>query len=192
MDFAPDVTPRAKIYYRAAGLEHVMQFRGNPGESMLSTTARADAAFAALKTGLHTLIVDDFTILRGGYIAQNSNLEFPYTPAAVTPGAAIKSGFSVQDKISHLTFQGRTTGGARSSVKLYGTQWSPDVTTPTILADFKLQAAESAPVAAAISGLQSVNLHGIDGLTITWYLYVTLKVNDKWLRVARKGGISAG
>lgn len=192
MDWAPDYTPRAKITYVSAGLTHSMTIRGHRDESMLFTTARADAVTAAVSADLENYLFDDFSITKGEYFNQDSNISIPYTPTPVAAGSNAKSTASVQDKISHLTFQGRTTGGTKAKLFVFGVFFNPDVSTPSDEGDFRITGAEDAVIALFISHLNGLNLVGNDDLTVAWHNYANLKVNDYWLRQARKGAITPG
>jgi len=188
-DFAPNVTPRYKAHYRAAKHVHVIQFRGVRGSTFanmeLLGTTHAHALFNALAPNLF----DDFAWISAEIALTDSDFFFPAaTPTAVT-GAQLLANASAADEITHITFSGRGSLGSRVSLHVYGTNFDVDTAPPGGFADFIISAAENAAVAAALATLPGVpTIVAIDNSGIAWRQQVTLKLNDYWLRVKRKGG----
>lgn len=188
-DYAPNVTPRYRAHYRVAKHTHVMQFRGARGSTFAQMELLGTTHAHALMNALASVLFDDFAWISAEIALTDDDLFFPAaTPTAVT-GAQLLANCSAADEITHLTFSGRGAGGSRCSVHAYGTNFDVDTTPPGGFADFIITAAENTPVANAIASLAPVpTLVAVDNTGVTWRSQVTVKLNDYWLRIKRKGG----
>jgi hypothetical protein len=72
---------------------------------------------------------------------------------------------------------------------MFGVQVTPDVASPSTLDDWRLTSAESAGVAAAVALLNSSAIPANNNMPASWALYANLKVNDYWLKRARRGSL---
>lgn len=194
MDFSPDATPRYILKYNAAGLIHHIMVRGDRTNTLNEVQTMGTGFMHGLFDALKTILPADLSFISALLIDKDTNIGVPGNlPTAVTGTAALNT-YSVLDKISHLTFSGKSSGGSKASIKVFAPALSPDSVANNDLSDFAFTAGEAAATidaAVAFLGTQG-NARAIDSTGITWYTRVTYKINDKWLRVARKGGLSHG
>jgi len=184
-DFAPNFTARYRVRYSVLGLTHTQQWRiaRSAGLTGLNNMILKVAAFWA---ALEANIWDDFTFLSATYAPEDSDIFLPAgVPTAITgaltPPAAPKS-----QSIVTTGFVGRSNLGQKARVFCYGVATSPEETS-TLGDDFRLTAAESADIDAAVTVLNngSPNVVGSDDAIVGWYAYANIKYNDYWLRQIR-------
>lgn len=187
-DFAPDFTPRYRVRYISAGINHVAMLRGYRGEPSADTSNRARTVLAGVFDTFESVLPDDFAWLSAEYIPEDTNIGSPDAVPATVVGLADAALFSTQDRISSLGFVGRS---ASTPVRLFmfGVQVTPDVASPSTLDDWRLTSAESAGVAAAVALLNSSAIPANNNMPASWALYANLKVNDYWLKRARRGSL---
>lgn len=191
MDFAPDATPRMKVFYTSAGITHSMQVRSHRDSSPTIFILTAADYITAFVTALQSVLPTDFHFTSATYTPQDSDVSVPVGKPADPTGAIDPDDMSKQDKISHLTFRGKSSGGSKASIKVFGVQFSPDTAPPEVESDFIFSPGESTPLDNAVGVLAaSTLLSAVDNNGIVWYDTVNLKVNDHYLRLARRGLIN--
>jgi len=193
MDWSPDATPRYVMKYKNAGIEHSLLVRFARGTPMLDGVSDAQTKLAAFFEDLVGLLCEDLVALSAVWIPQDTNISVPAGIPTLTAGDQALADFSAMDKITHLTFLARSTGGSKTSIKVFGVQLTMD--DPTDIAgqaNFRIEAGESAGVDAAILVLQGSPFRAVDNTALSWKNYVDVKVNDFWLKQVRSGGITGG
>lgn len=185
--FAPSFTPRYGVRYRAGSLDHTVVVRGFRGESENATVIRGSGVLFDLYNALASVLADDFTWVSAFYIAQDTEVSgISSTPSPVT-GLVALSGLSTQDRISSLGFSGKAANGGKASLKLFGFNFSTDVAAGNEQTDFVLLATEGSHIANAIDALNNGGLATRSNGVAVWYNRTTIKVNDHWLKLARRG-----
>ena len=187
-DFAPDFTPRYRARYLSAGINHVVMLRGYRGEPSADTSNRARTVLAGVFDAFDTALPTDFQWLSAEYIPEDTNVGSPDAVPAAVVGLAPVAMFSTQDRITSLGFVGRS---ASTPVRLFifGVQLNPDVVPPSNFDDWRLTSVESAAVAASVALLNSSAIPANNNQPSSWSLYANIKVNDYWLRQARRGSL---
>lgn len=190
-DFAPDYTPRYRARYNNAGVEHTVMVRGYRGETAVTTVARSAGALFSVFDILANAgyLCDDFLWLSADYTPEDSNVSSPTTLPAAVVGTTLLSGYSVQDKITSLGFVGRAQS-TPARLFVFGIAFPADVAAGNIGSDFRLLTSEDTAIANAVAALNAAGLAANNNFQINWNNYVNLKVNDYWLRQARKGVVS--
>ncbi len=190
-DYAPSATPRYKLIYNNAGVQHSVQLRGERDEAQGATVTRSQGVLESLFASLSPLLCTDLQFISAFYIPKDSEVSVvAAVPAAVPAPPNVIGGFSAQDKISSLSFAGKSSLGSRARLSIFGIFLNPDALPAGIASNFVLLSSESAPVSDAVTSLNLGALPAIDGGVITWYTRATLKVNDHWLRRVRQGVVS--
>jgi hypothetical protein len=191
-DFAPTATPRVVYHYTSAGLAHSITFRGFRDESQATSEARATSAIQAIATNLDFLLCEDLVVTQAFYIPQDSEVSVLASIPTIDAGDVAIEDFSIQDKISSLGFAGKSNAptGSRANFKIFGVSTNPDVTPAVATSNFLITGLENADIAALVTALNGFNLPAIDNGQVRWYNRATLKVNDKWLKDARRGIVS--
>lgn len=189
-DFAPTATPRYTAEYVSAGVTHTVTFRGARGIDTAAMTVLGIAACEALAEALQSLLPTDFAWTNAKVGLEDSDLMFPATTPGATSGDVDLADLSDQDRISRLTFPARGTLGSKFRVSMYGLSFSPDDTTPNPASNFIVTRGESGVVAGAFDDLAAISgLRAIDNSSLIWGNRATLKVDDHWLKLLRRGGI---
>lgn len=169
----PNNTARYKYEYENAQNKHSLVIRAGAG----ATDSSMDADLATLMGHIGAGFSAS-TFTGASKAAAGSDLFFPFASGAVGDtfgsGAAIK-----QYDATSMTFVGRTPGGRRTRVSIFGFKGD--------LSEFRLTSAESSDVASAIDDLNSFGFSfiGIDGLTALWNEYADIKANDHWVKKSR-------
>lgn len=188
-DFAPTVTPRLRVTYQAAGLVHTMTLRTVRGATLAATVSAREGVFHDLFNALAPLLADDFVFITEDWAATDSDIFVPTgsLPAAVT-GTQDVADFSANQKVTGTTFSGKGSSGSKVRVTAYGVLWATDGP-GNDAGNGVVTSGESSEVAAGVAAL-STHTGAIDGTTATFYPRATTKVNDKLLKLARRGLIS--
>ena len=186
-DFAPSATPRYVLKYVSAGVEHTIMFRAARGTSNGALQTIGEGAADDLFDALSAIMPDDLAAISATLYPQDTDVGIPTGTPTLPAGAVDTSAWSAVQKIHHLTFSGKGTGGSKVNVKVYGANIAE--TTTAIGGDGKLAPGESADVDAAVAALSAQSgLRAIDNTAVAvWYPRVTFKTNDYWLRRARQG-----
>jgi len=171
-----DTTARLKVTYNVGGFTHQFMVR----LSLEYVLATAETEIASWLTSLTSLFWAS-TITKVELAEQGSNLFFPYASSLSTViwGSGANS---IGNNPLQLNFVGRSAGGRRSRVGLFGYKG--------VFSEWKLTSTENTAILNAVSALNSaVNAFvAIDGFPPTWYPYGDVGVNDYWVRQSRKAG----
>jgi len=138
-----------------------------------------ETAIGAFLTAVGGLVGSSLiTAVRG----QNagSNVSFPF-PISSLVGVTFGTGSTNSETVPFFVdFVGRSTGGRRVRLTLFGKSGS--------LSDYKLTTSESTEVAAALVVLNNATgtFLSIDGLQPFWYPYADVGVNAYWQRQQRQ------
>lgn len=187
-DFAPNVTPRYKLHYRAVGRSHTTQVRGARGASFLSMEATGRAAFNSVFNALAAAMPVDLAFLSAEVALTDSDVFVPAALPTAVVGVQALATYTKQDSITHLRFSGRGSLGAKVNLSVFGRSFNPDILPAGPENDFLITPGELADVTAAITALQGTSgLVAIDNSPISWRTSATIKVNDAWLRKVRQG-----
>lgn len=184
-DFAPNFTPRLRIRYTSLGKTHSQIWRVVRGVTDPSgLVGKVHSYLNAMVPALWS----DFTILGADWALEDSDVFLPVTPPAAVTGANDASGAHTTDAAFAFSFVGRSSAGAKHRVFQYGTTGAGAF--GSVLAnDFRLNVAESAPIAAAVTALNELSpaVAANDGFGVTWYPYANMKYNDNWVKRLRRG-----
>lgn len=185
-DFAPNFSGRYRVRYQVAGKTHKFMIRVQTGNVFATGSADGLAIAQALLTALAPLLWADFTVLSAEFAAENSAFFFPVEAPTVTGGVSI-TGRPASAGAWSTSFIGRTGGGLRWVVYVYGVAVNPVQTASVI--DFRIGSLENATILAATNALGgfSSTLAGNDDLPVVIYPYVNGKYNDYWVKRLRNG-----
>jgi len=189
-DFSPDFTPRYKVQYRAAGVLHFWGCRFARGTTTTDILVGARVVVHDMfNAWAATRLADDFEFLAEYYCPQDSNVFLPsgFLPTAVTGTFPVAS-FSPTQKVTQWSVPGRSQLSKGRSV-IFGLNTEMDDVTEDESKGY-VTASEEAALSTAIAALNSGDLVGNDGSTLTFYARATIKPNDYLLRQVRKGVIS--
>lgn len=188
-DFAPNVTFRYRLKYRAVARTHTVMVRAARGTLASPGAAQCATYIRAVFSALAAMLPADLAFISADYSLTDSDLFFPAAvPAAVT-GANALTLYSKQDSITHCTFSGRGALGSKVSVKIYGVALNPDALPVNIASDFLILSSEQVEIANAIAALNTGSgvIVAIDNSVPAYYAQATVKVNDYWLKKVRQG-----
>jgi len=171
---APNNTDRYFFHYQTAAHSHTLVVRTASGELY----ATVEGAVEDLLTGLSAAFVAsagtsvDFQAAGTDFstpVSTGDWSSFSWGSGAATPE---------NDAIA-FNFQGRSSGGHKSRMGIFGYKNSPS--------NYRLTGGEAAAVETAVGILNSTvgAFLAIDGLHPNWYSYVNIKPNDYWVRQAR-------
>ena len=186
-DYATINTPRFRMRYRVLSQTHNITWRLEQTKTIADAGGVA-SKMAAFLAAIQSHLYNDFTVLSAAWAEVNSELFLPCaTPASPTGGVSTSGITRVAGTIS-MGFVGRGAGGSKAGFYLYGHNYDVPINSAAE-ADFRLTAAEVGVVADAIEALTELSpaLYAIDRTPVTWYNYVNLKYNDRWVRKARNG-----
>ena len=185
-DFAPNLTPRYVVKYLSAGLPHDVMLRGPSTAVLNDFLIGAAATLTAIQTALHTILPTDFAWVSAKACAANDVVFFPAgLPAAGTAGVIDPGDMSHMNRACELNFIGR----ARStpwSLAIFGVYFLlDDPASPA--SNGRIEPGQSAPVTAAIAAINAnTGLAAANNLRPILNTYANYKVNDHWLRIARR------
>jgi len=183
--YAPNYTPRIRLKYNAAGIEHTIMMRAARGTTSGGLDAQKGSIRACFNFGA-AVLADDFAFISAEYALTDSDDFFPTTlPAAVT-GAADVSLFTLQQRATHTSFNGRVVG-SRAAIYFYGFQWEDGIGSPR---DNGRVTPAEAPFVGSIATELSGQAHAGNGLQAIFHQYANIKVNDHLLKLLRRGTIS--
>lgn len=186
-DYAETATPRYLADYRCGGLEHTFQVRGFREEPENTTVLRATGMLFNWLNALTSVLAEDFAWLSARYIPQDSNVSHVADTPLPVVGTVPVANLSPMDKISALRFPAKSSRESRSYISVFGFNFSPDTTPPTVQSKFKLYATEAAFIATAIDALNAAGAAAIDGGSLRWYNYCTFKPHDHYMPDVRQG-----
>jgi hypothetical protein len=169
----PSNTARYKVVYFANGHQHSVIVR--------ASGAHSPSGFGTWFDGLMTIldpIWSELSINRVDFAASGSDIFNPVTSGiegnvygSGTPAGLLHPQF--------LAFQGRTSGGHKTRLSLYGVGVEEN--------DYRFNTGDVAEVDAAVTYMQTTSPYakGIDGITPTWYSYANTGFNAYWQRKER-------
>lgn len=157
--------------YSVDGENHTLQMRRNETASNDDVMAVMDAFLLAISTQ-----VDQITIIGARARDAGGIVTYPLTWPG-DPAYGSGTGFHYQSA-NYADFVGRSIGGRRARVAVFGWKVQADVTNE----DYRLTATENASVAAALAVLEagSGTPVAIDGDPVNWQQYANLGVNAYW------------
>jgi len=169
----PESTARYFVDYSVGGVEHTFQVRF---DGVTSPSAFGDTLNALLNT-IDTQLYQ-ITINQVRFAADGSNVSNPVVSGI--EGNTYGTGAPADnERADFLNFVGRTTGGRRVTMAIYGLNAVDD--------GFRSNAAEDPDVEAAVdilNGEEGLFL-GIDGLNPVWKPYVNNAASGYWQRKLR-------
>jgi len=167
-------TDRLFLHYSNAVHEHTTIIRVPEGANLSTCVDEWESVLTTL-TGAFVASVG----IGVDFQAAGTNFSVPFTDSDWSSfswgsGTAVVTSDGVQ-----MNFQGRSAGGHKSRVGVFG--YKNDVS------NWRLTEGEAASIGTAVGILtDSTNgFYAIDGLKPTWYAYVNLKYNDYWVRQGR-------
>lgn len=168
---APSNTPRFRVHYTNAGVQHAFQMRSS--SSPAAVGAAANAFLTALNVSLYLITIDFVDWAPSGSDIFNpvvTGIEGNTYGAGVPPEV---------NKAVAINFVGRTSGGRRVRVAVFGATG--------FALNYRASAGEVPSVDAAISVLQaSTNeFRGIDNIGPIWKTYANFKSWDHWVKELR-------
>lgn len=185
MDYAPINTHRRRIRYSVLGQQHVMTWRF--GRGVYVPTA-VDTQIEQFLAAMQPLLHSSFVILSADAAAADSEVFLPVAYAGDPPMGGVTEGDSAWRPMFG-SFVGRSEGGSRCVIQLFGVMTSPFDGGSSAENDYRLSTAENPAVAGAVGALNSETskLTGIDATPAVWYAYMNIGVNAYYQRKARRG-----
>jgi hypothetical protein len=184
-DFAPNYTARYRIRYSSLGKSHSMLWRVASGVT--------DPAGIASKVGLfledcEPFLYDDWTLTSADFAEADTDIFLPAVLPDAPTGAVAVAGAVANDAALAVGWVGRTTLGGKARMFLYGTNIAAALRMSALL-DFRILSSENADVSATVVRLNETSpaIVGNDDAVATWYEYVNVKYNDRWVRRLRRG-----
>jgi len=167
----PSSTPRFRFHYTTMAHQHTMQFRSHASPAFMGTFFHDFLTAIANSIAPITIDFVDFA-------PDNSDI-FNLVTTGVEGQTIGTATFTPEQEAWTYTFIGRTAGGRRVRLSLYGAI--------TLGSDYRVLSSESAAVAAALTVLRTnnVGLVGIDDVAIVWKSYIDCNANDHWIKVLR-------
>ena len=189
-DFSPDYTPRYKMVYRAAGVQHNfgLRFARGTANSAVLTNGRTiiNALFGAFTS---TRLAADFDYIAEYFAEQDSNVfqssGFLPTPPA---GTAVVADFTPAAKVTSWSISGKSSE-SKTRVVMYGLQSNP-YDTAANEAKLYVLSSEETELATAIAALNAGSSCGGDGTEAVYYPRANVDLNDFLKRAVRRGIIS--
>lgn len=181
--YAPTFTPRYRVKYRAAGIEHTVLCRGPRGANLVDMTTRGNS-FSTMFGALTAVLADDFEWISADVALTDEDTWAPTTVPATVTGVAPVANFTIMQRIMSTTFSGRAPG-SKARFSLYGFAWTP-ATLANVAEDFILTGAEIAGIATIVTEASGHFFAG-SGQAASFYNRATVKVNDFLLKKARRG-----
>lgn len=181
-DYASSNTGRLRFRYQSQGQVHTTTFRTGRGtQDIAGAIASAVSFFNAMSVSRLT----DWTALGVDYAGVDSEIFLPRSEsiADLQPGTAVIPPSS--NKPMFASFQGRTSGGSRASLYLYGVRFDL-LTNDAVLQDYRVFVTESPSVLNAVGILNAATqFTGIDGLDALWKPYINIGLNAYYQRKQR-------
>jgi hypothetical protein len=183
--YAPNFTPRVKLHYLAAGIEHTTQFRkqrGATGSDMTGVINQMRALFNVWAGRLP----EDFEFLSAEFALTDSDDFFAMGLPTAVVGSQPVASYSLRQRCTSTNFVGKATD-SRAGIFLYGILWDDGLGEEAD--NGRVFSAENALVP---SSLAILNVHGYagNGNTAAFKAYANIKINDGLLKKLRSGAIS--
>lgn len=169
-------TERWKLIYSVGGLQHSMQMRT---DTTVPTQSTVEGGFTQLLGDL-TAQLYTVTFVRLERAPVGSDI---FNPVSTTlTGTLAGSGApSKEASVRCLSFVGRSTGGRKNRVYIYGYN-------ANLSDNMRITPAEQAAVGTAINRINGY-LHlfvSIDGIKPVYAQYINIGYNDHWTKLVRK------
>jgi hypothetical protein len=181
-DFAPNFTGRVRIGYKSGLRNHHMTLR-YPGAGLPSDDTLE--GFKIFFENLGPLLVDDAQFMTLEAAVRDSDLFLPVSPPtswSIDPSATVAT---LGRSPSFVSFQGRSTEGARASIMVMGTFFAPP-SSVTFDADYRAYRTENALVETVLSALEDSALCvAIDGNNVFWHPYINIGIHSHYQKKAR-------
>lgn len=150
-------------------------------EENTGSVGAVDSYVLGFLSALDPLLSANWTITGQRFQRAGSSISLPVPPISFTSTAGDTA--DEAKRPLELSFQGRSEGGRKASLSIYGTR----ITVPAI---YRILYGVLADVDAVLDYLQNNGQpsvpRAIDGEYITWYRYVNLNYNSYYERQARK------
>jgi hypothetical protein len=167
----PSNTPRFKFHYTVGLYSHTTELRTPVSPTVAGLVM--NNVWTALGPLVYTTVLDFVE-----FAASGSNVFNPVTTTyeGATYGTGVGGVGSVP---SYLNFIGRSTGGRRNRIMIFGTKAFGD--------NFRYSAGEDANIDAALAAFNSSasNIYAIDGLPTVFKTYVNAGVHSHWQKAVR-------
>lgn len=183
--YAPNFTPRTRVKYVAAGIEHTIQMRSPRGTGSGVVSGKAEI-ISDLFDLFSDILADDFAWVSAEYALTDSDVFIPFATPTVVSGTVDPTTFSLHQRVTSTNFNGKAAG-SRAAVYMYGLFWSRDSGTPAD--NGRVTPAENADVGTA-AGILSSNAVAGSGDGAFFHNYANIKVNDHLLKLLRRGTIA--
>jgi len=184
-DFAPNYTARYRVRYSSLGKTHSCTWR--VASSVTDPAGVADK-FGLFLADMQGSLWEDFTVIGADFAEADSDVFLPAVAPDNPTGAVAVAGSFVSDAAFQLSFVARTALGGKARFFLYGTN-DVELMRDAKGNDLKLLSSESTQISNAVVRLNETSpaLVGNDDSIASWYEYVNMKYNDRWVRRLRRG-----
>lgn len=169
-------TPRFRIHYTTANLQHTICLHQAPTVDAAGAVTNATALINLLKQALYAGSV--FTLI--DYAPTGSDI---FNPAAtVNIAGSVAGALPAQDAPISASWTGRSLSGRKTKFLLFGAALPNDV-------NWRYEPTENTAIANIITGLNNGvgDIRTIDGLLPAWHPYANISANRHWVRRARQG-----
>lgn len=183
--YAPNFTPRARLKYVAAGIEHTIMMRGPRGATADDLGDQFGSIRACFNFGA-TFLADDFAWISAEYALTDSDIFLPRDVPAAVSGTIDPTTMGLKQRVTSTSFNGRVAG-SRAQIFFYGFKWTEGIGNPAD--NGRVTVAEAAFIGSIVSEL-SGQAHAGNGQQARFNGYANIKVNDFLLSKVRKGTIS--
>lgn len=183
--YAANYTPRVRLTYVAAGIEHTIQMRGPRGANSAAMDAKIGSIRACFNFMLDKL-ASDFAWVSAEFAATDDDNFIPTSMPAALVGAAPVATFTKKQRCRSTGFVG-STAGSRAAIFFYGILWGDALNAPAD--NGRVTPAEYAAVASVVTELSGQAYAG-NGLSASFKNYANIKDNDGLLQKLRSGAIS--
>jgi len=167
----PNSTPRFRFTYAQGSFEHSFQIRSEDSPATVGNVV--DQFLTAFGTGVYAT-----TLIGAEFAADNSDIFNPVVTGF--EGNTYGTGAAPTQEVPWaFTFVGRTPGGRRCRLALFGAK--------SLFTNYRATPAEAAFIADALDVLTSNTgiIMGIDANDVIWKPYANIQVNDHWLKEVR-------
>lgn len=184
-DYAPNYTGRYKVRYSSLGKTHTQMWRLARGEHDPTALAVLVGEYLA---AIEAILFSDFLILDASFALADSVIFLPADPPANPSGGVSTGGAEGSDAAVAISWNGRSDNGGKARFFQYGTSAGALIRT-TAVADYRLTVTENASILAGHNTLVGATPPPVanDNGIVTWYPYVDVKANDRWVRKLRRG-----
>jgi hypothetical protein len=188
-DFSPDYTYRYKVRYLAGGITHDFVVRGDQWVTDGETHATALAAnVGEFFANLEDQLFDDFAFQSASWAYRGSSVFVPTTNVPTDPTGVFNPALvSSRHRATACTMSGRGLAEGHAKLYFFGAHF-PDHLVDSVGADGVITAAEFGGIVNA-AAVATTRFHSSDGAAAIFYERLTVKVNDRLLRIVRRLGV---